>query len=81
MQFSLLPRAVSEYDQLPLKLQILVDKQLHLLIKDLHYPSLRAKKYDASQNIWQARVTHDYRFYFKIDGDTYKILTIIKHPK
>jgi hypothetical protein len=51
------------------------------MLEDLTYPSVRAKKYDESQNIWQGRVTRDYRFYFHIDGDTYVILAITKHPK
>ena len=57
------------------------DKQLGFLLANLRHPSLRAKKYDETRDIWQARVDDDYRFYFKIDGDTYQILSIISHPK
>lgn len=32
-------------------------------------------------NIWQARISKDWRFYFRIDYDRYSIITIIKHPK
>lgn len=31
--------------------------------------------------MWQGRVTRDYRFYFSIEGETYLILAIRKHPK
>ena len=41
------------------------------LLRDLHHPSLRAKKYDEARDLWQARVTKGWRFYFKIVGDVY----------
>ncbi len=56
-------------------------KQLTYLLTDIRHPSLRAKKYDENAGIWQARVDNDFRFYFQIVGDTYLILSIIKHPK
>jgi mRNA interferase RelE/StbE len=56
-------------------------KQIKFLEQNLHHPSLRAKKYDESQDIWQARVTRDWRFYFTIIDDTYRILKLIPHPK
>ena len=56
-------------------------KQIGFLLADLRHPSLRAKKYDEGQNIWQARVDQDARFYFLIKKDTYILLTITKHPK
>jgi hypothetical protein len=43
------------------------------------HPSLRAKKYDTER--WQARVTRDWRFYFRIEGDSYILLDIMRHPK
>jgi mRNA interferase RelE/StbE len=51
------------------------------LVEDLRHPSLRAKKYDVARDIWQARVTRDWRFYFTIEDDTYHLHTIIPHPK
>ena len=44
-------------------------------------PSLRAKKYDESLGLWQARVNKDWRFYFLIQHDGYLIVNIIPHPK
>jgi mRNA-degrading endonuclease RelE of RelBE toxin-antitoxin system len=81
MKFSFTQKALQDYQALPQNLQTLVDKQLNFLLQDLKYPSLRAKKYDKSQNIWQLRVSRDYRLYFVIDGETYVIIRIIKHPK
>jgi mRNA-degrading endonuclease RelE of RelBE toxin-antitoxin system len=56
-------------------------KQVHFLEENLHHPSLRAKKYDETRNRWQARVNRDWRFYFTVAGDTYRILKVIPHPK
>ena len=72
---------VRNYSKAPKTIQQAFDKQLLLLLEDLHHPSLRAKKYDASNNLWQARVNRDWRFYFKIEDDTYIITSIIPHPK
>jgi mRNA interferase RelE/StbE len=57
------------------------EKQISYLIRDIRHPSLRAKKFDETSGIWQARVDKDYRFYFLIKGDTYTLLEIKKHPK
>jgi hypothetical protein len=46
-------------------------KQLGFLERDLRHPSLHAEKYDEGVGIWQARVNDDWRFYFRIIGDTY----------
>jgi len=51
------------------------------LENDLHHPSLRAKKYDEARDLWQARINRDWRFYFTIEGDTYRIQNITPHPK
>jgi hypothetical protein len=51
------------------------------LLDNLKHPSLRAKKYDESRDIWQARVTRDWRFYVTIEGDAYVPHKIKGHPK
>jgi len=56
-------------------------KQIKFLAKDLHHPSLRAKKYDEAKDRWQARVNGDWRFYFKIIDDTYHVIAVMPHPK
>jgi mRNA-degrading endonuclease RelE of RelBE toxin-antitoxin system len=64
----------------PEKIQKDFGKQLAHLLKDLRYPSLKAKKYDEHGNIWQARVNDNWRFYFRIEGDIYHLIDIISHP-
>jgi len=65
----------------PAEVQRAFLKQVGFLANNLHHPSLRAKKYDESRNLWQARVNRDWRFYFTISDDTYQIEDIVPHPK
>jgi mRNA-degrading endonuclease RelE of RelBE toxin-antitoxin system len=74
-------KAFKDYENLSLKLQALVDKQLESLLLNIQYPSLKAKKYDESQDIWSLRLNRNYRLFFRIIDDTYLIITISKHPK
>jgi hypothetical protein len=69
------------YGKAPADIQAAFGKQVALLLQDLRHPSLHAKKYDEGQDRWQARVTRDWRFYFRIEEDTYILLDIISHPK
>ena len=69
------------YAKAPQQVQRAFDKQSSLLLQNLHHPSLRAKKYDESLALWQARVNKDWRFYFLIQHDGYVIVNIIPHPK
>ena len=74
-------RVRKQYQKLSKERQARFDKQLAFLLSNLRHPSLRAKKYDEANDIWQARVDDDYRFYFQIDDETYVLLSIIPHPK
>ena len=69
------------YQKAPRRIQVAFDTQAALLLQNLRHPSLRAKKYDESQGIWQARITLDWRFYFTIDGNTYYLVSMQAHPK
>ena len=44
-------------------------------------PSLHAKKYDEAEDLWQARVNQDWRFYFTIAADAYRVENLTPHPK
>lgn len=56
-------------------------KQLRFLVDNIQHPSLHAKKYDESRDLWQARVNRVWRFYFTITDDAYQIEKVIPHPK
>ena len=81
MQLFYTERFRKSYDDAPAAIQGAFDRRVALLLVDIRHPSLRAKKYSEAQDIWQARVTRDWRFYFMIKGDTYYLLDIIPHPK
>jgi hypothetical protein len=81
MKYRLVGKAEEEYPQLPPEVRTLFKKQVANLLRDLHYPSLKAKKYSEIDDYWQARITREWRFYFFIIGDTYLIHEIKKHPK
>ena len=74
-------RSEKDYQEAPPEVQKAFDKQAQLLAQNLRHPSLRAKKYDEALDLWQARVNRDWRFYFLIQGSTYLIVTIVRHPK
>ena len=79
MKLSFTERADKDYAGLPPKERKAFKKQLGFLLANLQHPSLRAKKYDEANDLWQARVTRSWRFYFKIEGDEYVIVSIIPH--
>jgi mRNA-degrading endonuclease RelE of RelBE toxin-antitoxin system len=74
-------RADKDYAELPVAVRKAFAKQLGFLLANLRHPSLQAKKYSEAMDVWQGRVTRGWRFYFKIEGDEYVILSIIPHPK
>ena len=81
MKIDYLPRALTALEDAPPEARKAFFKQVQFLSQSLNHPSLRAKKYDESENIWQARVNRQWRFYFNIVGDTCIIRDIIPHPK
>lgn len=81
MQLLYTERFRGGYESAPPHIQRAIDRRVALLVRNLRHPSLRAKKYDKARGIWQARVNGGWRFYFTIEGDTYRLLSIIPHPK
>ena len=74
-----MPSFKKEFAKLPASVQKVFEKQAEYLVQDIRHPSLRAKKYDESGDVWQARVNANVRFYFRIVGNTYRLLNIRKH--
>jgi hypothetical protein len=74
-------RFLQQYASAPAAVRKAFDKQVTLLLANRNHPSLRAKKYDESLDIWQARVNRSWRFYFTIEGDEYHLHEIVAHPK
>jgi hypothetical protein len=55
-------RSKQDYIGLQPNIRKAFDKQVQLLAADMRHRSLRAKKYDAGRDLWQARVTKDWLF-------------------
>ena len=81
MRLEFSPHFLRSYNKAPAHVQQAFDKQSLLLLANLRHPSLHAKKYDESRDVWQARVTGSWRFYFKIIGQVYRLEEIKAHPK
>jgi len=81
MQIRFTERADKDYAKLPADVRKAFQKQIGFLLANLQHPSLRAKKYDEANDIWQGRVNRNWRFYFAVRGNEYVILSIIPHPK
>jgi mRNA-degrading endonuclease RelE of RelBE toxin-antitoxin system len=81
MRLRFTERADKDYAQLPPAVRKVFAKQIDLLLANFRHPSLRAKKFHRSEDLWQARVDRRWRFYFKIQDDEYAIVSITPHPK
>lgn len=81
MKINYLPRAVKALEGVPAEVRRAFFKQVRFLEQNIQHPSLRAKKYKETGDVWQARINRDWCFYFNIVDDTYIIRDIIPHPK
>jgi mRNA interferase RelE/StbE len=70
-------RTIDALHRAPQNVRRIFYKQLRFLMENLQHPSLHAKKYDESRDLWQARVNRDWRFYFTIVYDAYRIEDLI----
>ena len=81
MRIARTKRLTRSYQNAPPSVQRAFDKQVARLLENLRHPSLRAKKFDEENDVWQARINRDWRFYFRIEGDVYYLLELMPHPK
>ncbi len=68
-----------DYRDLPESIKDRADRQFVLLLENPHHPSLRLKKIKGHPNIWEGRVTQNYRFTFQIAGEIYLLRRIGTH--
>ncbi len=68
-----------EFIALPASIKERAKKQLALFSQNPQYPSLLTKKMEGWGNIWEGRITRDYRFTFAKEGDTYTLRRIGTH--
>ena len=79
MQIKPSPEFAHDYKNLPSLLRKRTDEQLKLLLENPQHPSLRLKKIKGFPDIWEARVTKNYRFTFQIQGNFYLLRRIGTH--
>ncbi len=81
MRVKLSETALKQYLNLSPILQKKTDKQFEYLFSNFRHPSLHTKKYKGNNDLWQARINKNWRFYFFVVTPHYIIISIIKHPK
>ena len=79
MKLARTARFARDFRSLPPDIQRRAAKQLQLLIDNPRHPSLRIKKMEGSQDIWEGRITKGYRFTFQVHQDTYLLRRIGTH--
>jgi len=72
-------RFVKDYAALPDELRGRTEKAISVLLKSPHHPSLRIKKMEGQEDIWELRVSYSYRLTFQISGDTYILRRVGTH--
>lgn len=73
------PRFIRDFAALPMPIQERAEKKLALFLRNPRHPSLQAHKMEGHRDIWEGRITDDYRFTFSIEGDLYKLRRIGTH--
>ena len=69
-----------DYNVLPQAIQNKADQQIcRLADGDFSYPSLRTKKMEGEENIWEASVDMNYRIIFSLNEDLIMFLRIGTH--
>lgn len=67
------------YNKLPAVIQRKLERQLGMLLENVRYPSLRAKKMTNQPDIWEARVDLYYRFTFDWCDGVIRLRSLGRH--
>ena len=79
MKLARTARLARDFRSLPTDIQRRAAKQLQLLLNNPRHPSLRIKKMEGAQDIWEGRISKGYRFTFLVRHDTYILRRIGTH--
>ena len=69
------------FEKLPKEIQDRFSEKLSFLMENFQHPSLRAKKMQGKQDIWEASISDNYRITFNIIGNTIIFRKIGTHDK
>ena len=75
-----------DFRKLPKTIKRRAEAALRLLVSNPHHPSLRVKKVKGEilkgySNIFEGRITKDYRFFFLIETEVYILLRCGRHEE
>jgi len=75
-----------DFRKLPEAIKRRTANSLRILMSNPHHPSLRVKKVRGEilkgyDNIFEGRITRDYRFFFLIETDVYILLRCGRHEE
>ncbi|MDO8748236.1 MAG: hypothetical protein Q7J72_03855 [Candidatus Omnitrophota bacterium] len=79
MNFIETARFKKAYQSLPGEVKARVKEALRKLADNPRYPSLQVKKIKATKDIWEARISLDYRMTFQIVRDYYILRNVGHH--
>jgi mRNA-degrading endonuclease YafQ of YafQ-DinJ toxin-antitoxin module len=68
-----------DFERLPDEVRFRAEKAIRLLKENPRYPSLRSKKMENVDNIWEASVTISHRITYEVSGDTLILRRIGTH--
>ena len=69
------------YQRLPMPVQNKVKKALRLLDENPHYPSLRIKRIQGTDKLYEGRIDRKYRFSFEFDGEDILLRNVDNHDE
>ena len=69
------------YQKLPPQIQKKVKKALRFLDENLHHPSLRVRKIQGVENIYEGRIDRKYRFSFQMESDDVILRNVDNHDE
>lgn len=68
-----------DYNTLPKPIQKQVDRKLIIFLANPRHPSLQVKRVQGYENLWEGRVTQNYRFLFSWLKDSFVLLRVGSH--
>ena len=85
MNLTFAPSYIRDYQRLPQRIQKQTDRKLRFLLQNPFHPSLRTRKVEGEvlgfRDVYEGSVTMNYRYLFRIVGNTYELLRIGTHTQ
>lgn len=79
MLFRRTERFKKAFDALPKAVQEKAIKCFRLLAEDLYHPSIRIKKIQGTDHIWEGRIDRQYRFTFHFEKENSQTIIVFRN--